>query len=194
LLETVWTIARLESASKVSCHQATLYRIAATLADDPVKMFSALVSADDVPGMRAQPIPGGELAASWLCSRIFAARPDQVAEARAFLGRVLHDCPKAHDATVICSELFTNAALHSRSALPGGKVTIRAEVREHEYIWLEVEDQGGDWVDASRDDESGRGLEVVAALSDYWGIVTRDPRRMVCARLDWPEHKLSGGR
>jgi anti-sigma regulatory factor (Ser/Thr protein kinase)/DNA-binding XRE family transcriptional regulator len=190
---SVWTIARLEGGPKVSCHRATLYRIAATLADDPESMFSALVAADDVPGAIGRLVPASKPAASWICSRVFAARPDQVGQARAFLGRVLHGCPMIYEVKVVCSELFTNSLRHSQSALPGGKVTIRAEVREHEYTWLEVEDQGGDWVDGSRGDEGGRGLEVVAALSDYWDIRTREARRTVCARLDWPEHQRSGG-
>ena len=138
-------------------------------------------------------MPSADQTASWICSRVFGARPEEAAEVRAFLGRVLHGCPMAYEAKVVCTELFTNSVLHSRSARPGGKVTIRAEVREHEYIWLEVEDQGGTWTKGSRGDESGRGLEVVAALSDYWDIRTRDPRRTVCARLDWPEHQRSGG-
>jgi anti-sigma regulatory factor (Ser/Thr protein kinase) len=188
-------LARLETGQVKSCHRATLYRIAAALADDPQSMFWELTAAEDVPAMKRQlALAYKPTASSWVCSRTFAARPDHVAEARAFLGRMLHGCPMAYEAKVICSELFTNAIRHSRSALPGGKVTIRAEVCEHEYTWLEVEDQGGDWTDASRDDEGGRGLEVVAALSDYWDIRNHDPQRMVCARLDWPDRQLSGGR
>lgn len=122
-----------------------------------------------------------------MCSRIFAGRADQVAKARAFVGRVLHGCPLIFETQMICSELVTNVVRHSRSALPGGKVTVRAEVRERDYTWLEVEDQGGDWIDDSHGDEGGRGLEVVAALSDYWDITGDETRRMVCARLDWPE-------
>jgi hypothetical protein len=29
------------------------------------------------------------------------------------------------------------------------------------------------------------------ALSDYWGVRTREPRRLVWARLDWTEHEPS---
>ncbi len=186
---SVWTIARLESGSKVSCHRATLYRIAALLSDDPKSTYCALVSADDVASARGPLTQIPEPETSWICSRIFPAVPEQVAEARAFLGRVLHGCPMIHDAQVVCSELFTNALRYSRSALPDGKVTIRVEVRDREYVWLEVEDQGGDWADGSQDDEHGRGLEVVAALSDYWIITTRQAQRMVCVRLDWPDHQ-----
>jgi anti-sigma regulatory factor (Ser/Thr protein kinase)/DNA-binding XRE family transcriptional regulator len=183
---SVRTMARLEGQRQVSCHRATLYRIAATLADDPEPVLSALVITDAAVVVRGSRVPQPAPVSSWLCSRVFPARPDQVAGARAFLGRVLHGCPMIYDAQVICSELLTNAVRHSRSGLPGGHVTVRAEVREHDYAWLEVEDQGGDWSTADHDDESGRGLEVVAALSDYWDIRGDDTRRMVCARLDWP--------
>ncbi len=97
-------MARLESRQAASCHRATLYRIAATLADEPESISSRLVVADQTTHPRARSMPTNEPATSWLCSRVFAARPDQVAEARAFLGRVLHDCPMVYEATVVCSE------------------------------------------------------------------------------------------
>lgn len=180
------TMARLEGQRAASCHRATLYRIAATLADDPGLVISALATTDgatEAPRLRmASSVP----VSWWLCSRIFLADPDQVREARAFLSRVLSGCPLIYEAQVICSELVTNAIRHSRSALSGGQVTVRAEVREHDYTWLEVEDQGGAWSQKCHSGEGGRGLEVVAALSDYWDIRGDEARRMVCARLDWP--------
>lgn len=181
------TMARLESQRAASCHRATLYRIAATLGDDPGPVISALTTRDGLAETPGRRMPRPEPVSSWLCSRIFPARPDQVSQARAFLGRVLHGCPKIYEAQVICSELVTNALRHSRSALPDGHVTVRAEVRERDYIWLEIEDQGGDWNQGSHDGDGGRGLEIVAALSDYWDIRGDETRRMVCARLDWPE-------
>lgn len=184
------TMARLESQRTASCHRATLYRIAATLADDPVLVMSALAVNDGTAQARSLRAPSSGLVSWWLCSRAFAARPDQVARARAFLGRVLDGCPLVFEAQLICSELVTNAIRHSRSALPGGQVTVRAEVRERDYIWLEVEDQGGDWTYGGHGDEDGRGLEVVAALSDYWDIHGDETRRTVCARLDWPALNL----
>jgi anti-sigma regulatory factor (Ser/Thr protein kinase)/DNA-binding XRE family transcriptional regulator len=181
------TVARLESERTASCHRATLYRIAATLADDPRRVISALAVTDRAAEPRELRMRSSGPLSSWLCSRVFAARPDQVREARAFLGRMLHGCPLIYETQLICSELVTNAVRHSRSALPGGQVTVRAEVRQHDYTWLEVEDQGGDWIEQSHDGDSGRGLEIVAELSDYWDIRGSDPRRMVCARLDWPQ-------
>jgi serine/threonine-protein kinase RsbW len=123
---------------------------------------------------------------SWKCSRTFPARADQVSQARAFLGRVLADCPMTGDAVLICSELATNAVLHSESARPGGQFTVRAEAREGDYVWLEVEDRGGRWVENGSSDLRGRGLEIVAELADYWDVRGDDTARVVCARLDWP--------
>jgi anti-sigma regulatory factor (Ser/Thr protein kinase) len=122
---------------------------------------------------------------SWNCSRTFPARPDQVSQARAFLGSALTDCPMAADAVLICSELCTNAVLHTNSARPGGQFTVRADVRDGEYVRIEVEDQGGRWIVGERCDERGRGLEIVAATADYWEIDGDDTGRVVRARLDW---------
>lgn len=126
------------------------------------------------------------LHSSWKCERSYPSRPDQVRLARDFLTRILGDCPKADDVILICSELCTNAIIHSNSAKPGGYFILRTEVHEDEYVWIEVEDQGGPWLEGGRDDEHGRGLEVVAALADDWDIEGDSLARVVRARLDWP--------
>ena len=128
----------------------------------------------------------------WKVSRVFRAQPDQVAQARRFLRRMLDGCPAADDAVLICSELVTNAVLHSDSAKPGGVFTVRAEVREGDYVWLEVEDQGGQWVSHEPSETSGRGLGIVASLADYWDVRGDDTARVVCARLDWPGSASDG--
>jgi len=115
------------------------------------------------------------------------ARPEQVTLARSFLGRMLADCRMRDDAVLICSELATNAIQHSDSAQPGGQFTVRAEVRDGDYVWVEVEDQGGRWAaEDEHSDQRGRGLEITAMLADYWDIRGDDTGRVVCARLDWP--------
>ena len=76
--------------------------------------------------------------------------------------------------------------LHSASARPGGQLTVCAIVREYDYLWIEVRDQGGQWVHGRSSELSGRGLEIVAALADYWDVRGDDTGRMVCARFDWP--------
>jgi anti-sigma regulatory factor (Ser/Thr protein kinase) len=76
--------------------------------------------------------------------------------------------------------------VHSDSKRPGGRFTVRAEVREGDYAWIEVEDQGGRWAPGESPDQGGRGLMIVSALADYWDIRGDDTARLVCARLDWP--------
>jgi serine/threonine-protein kinase RsbW len=122
----------------------------------------------------------------WTCSRTFPACADQVGEARAFLGRVLANCEMTGDVVLICSELAANAVLHSDSSRPGGWFTVRAEVREGDYVWIEVEDQGGRWAPGESPGHGGRGLAIVAQLADYWDVRGDDTQRVVCARLDWP--------
>lgn len=122
---------------------------------------------------------------SWTCSMAFPGRTDQVSQARAFLGRLLADCPMRDDAVLICSELAANAVLHSDSARPRGEFTVRVEAREGVYVRIEIEDQGGR-AEAGRSDHGGRGLEIVAYLADYWDIRGDNTARTACARLDWP--------
>ena len=123
---------------------------------------------------------------SWKCERRYPARPDQVRLAREFLAHALRDCPKASDAVSICSELCTNAIVHSNSSKPGGYFILRAEVHEGDYLCVEVEDQGGPWVERDSDDEHGRGLAIVGTLADTWDIEGDELARVVSARLNWP--------
>lgn len=123
---------------------------------------------------------------SWKCSWTFPAQAEQVAQARKFLSRMLADCRMHDDAVLICSELATNAIQHSESGQPGGQFTVRAEVRDGDYVWVEVEDQGGRWAENEYSDQRGRGLEIIAMLADYWDVRGDDTGHVVCARLDWP--------
>ncbi|MGH3155981.1 MAG: ATP-binding protein, partial [Streptosporangiaceae bacterium] len=86
---------------------------------------------------------------------------------------------------LICSELAANAVVHSASARPGGRFVVRVEVREADYVWIEVQDEGGRWAEGEHPGQGGRGLGIVAALADYWDIRGDDTGRVVCARLDW---------
>jgi serine/threonine-protein kinase RsbW len=141
--------------------------------------------------MRPPPVPRACAAADATaddtsCSRTFPASPEQVTQARRFLSRFLDTCPLADDALLICSELATNAIVHSESGKGEGWFVLRVEVRDQDYVWLEVEDQGGRWDGGHRCDESGRGLEIVALMASYWDVRGDDTGRIVCARLDWP--------
>jgi anti-sigma regulatory factor (Ser/Thr protein kinase) len=92
----------------------------------------------------------------------------------------------ADDVIVCASELATNAAIHSRSASPGGTFTVHAEVASGDYAWIEVHDGGGPWVPTTPDPLRGRGLDIVGALATDWGIDGDDRARIVWARFDWP--------
>ena len=89
----------------------------------------------------------------------------------------------------MASELSTNAIVHSRSGLPGGVFTVRAEVHPGDFAWLEVEDQGGPWMEHEADEEHGRGLAIVKTLAGdgNWTVEngTTPGTRVVWVWLDW---------
>ncbi|MBY8879310.1 ATP-binding protein [Actinacidiphila acidipaludis] len=83
----------------------------------------------------------------------------------------------AEDATetavLLLSELVTNAVRHSR--VPGRHVEVRCVLTEA-ALRVEVSDAGhGVPVlrEADDEDESGRGLALVAALAQKWGVLPR---------------------
>ena len=104
-------------------------------------------------------------------SRSYPGRADHVGEARRFLTSVLDDWPAAYDAILCLSELAANSVTHSNSRQPGGQFTIRASVRHRDRVRVEVEDQGGPWINpACTDGQHGRGLFIVSQLASDWGI------------------------
>ncbi|MFW6693974.1 ATP-binding protein [Streptomyces sp. MAR4 CNX-425] len=101
------------------------------------------------------------------------ARPASVAEARAYVRRLTGRWRLCDDvcgaAQVVISELVTNAVLHAG----GGRIVCRLAPRPY-GVRLEVRDQGGSYgvpirTVAGPEDECGRGLSLVAALSEAWG-------------------------
>jgi serine/threonine-protein kinase RsbW len=105
---------------------------------------------------------------------------------RADLRILLAGCPVVDDVIQCAAELAANAVRHSKSRLAGGAFTVRAEIYPNDYIWIEVEDDGGPWLDAARDPGRGHGLEIVNALASDWGVEGDEASRVVWARLDWP--------
>lgn len=115
--------------------------------------------------------------------KTFHGRADQVRDARRYVARYLNGCPAAADAIMIVSELASNAVLHSDSA--GQFFTIRCELFSS-YVWVEVEDLGGEWHCKAEEDRP-HGLAIINALAgpDNWGIDGDATGRVVWARLAW---------
>jgi anti-sigma regulatory factor (Ser/Thr protein kinase) len=125
-------------------------------------------------------------APSWACSRSYPGQPGQVAQARAFLAYVLHDCPVADDAVLLCSELCANAVQYSESRRPRGQFTLHAKVCPGSWVWCGVEDEGGTWRKRPRDPERMHGLDIVCAVTrGGWGVVEEACSRLVWYRLAW---------
>ena len=103
-------------------------------------------------------------------TREFAAVPEQVGQARGFLAGALGGCPAAHDVVLCLSELAGNSVLHSASRRSGGMFTVRAEIREGDYVRIEVRDEGGAWNERPGPDLHAHGLAIVRALADESGV------------------------
>jgi serine/threonine-protein kinase RsbW len=102
-------------------------------------------------------------------SRDFPAVPSQAREARLFLAALLGGRRDADEAVLCLSELVGNACLHSRSREPGGRFTVRAQLRG-EQLRVEVRDGGGQWGESRcPDDLHGRGLVIVSRLARRCG-------------------------
>ncbi|WP_051723042.1 ATP-binding protein [Streptomyces albus] len=89
----------------------------------------------------------------------------------------------------IVAELAANAALHGRA--PGRDFRLTLTLRGADTLRIEVTDTRGDHLPpvtperASPDAESGRGLLLVEALADRWGVTTGPPpQKTVWAELD----------
>jgi serine/threonine-protein kinase RsbW len=115
-----------------------------------------------------------------LAGRRFAGLPGQVGVARRWLANMIDGFASADEVLLACSELASNAVMHSDSGLPGGVFTVRLTITS-EFIRIEVLDQGGPWsgqrhpVDDPDEQQKaasqrGRGLAIVAAITDAWGI------------------------
>ncbi len=110
---------------------------------------------------------------------------EHIRAVRADLRALLAECPKADEVILCASELAANAAIHSRSRLPGGTFVVRAAVNPGQYVRIEVEDNGGPWTPAKGDPTGHHGLDIVRALTADWGIHGDRTTRSIWARFDW---------
>lgn len=130
----------------------------------------------------------------------YAGAAEQISSVRADLRALLRECPVADDVVLCASELAANAALHSRSCLPGGTFNVRTAISKDAYVCIEVEDGGGPWTAVAEDQIGRHGLDIVGALASEWGIDGDVTTRRVWARFDWSitrceaQHKQSEAR
>ncbi|MET8506367.1 ATP-binding protein [Streptomyces sp. NPDC004787] len=115
--------------------------------------------------------------------------------ARAFVRTALADWgldARAEDVLVCVSELATNALLHG--VPPGRGYRLQLSLTHPGPLRVEVHDSG-DGTPAVREpsDESGRGLLLVEALADRWGVGERNPGKIVwCEFGDLGDVRLRG--
>ncbi|MET9661431.1 ATP-binding protein [Streptomyces sp. NPDC006510] len=102
-------------------------------------------------------------------------------------------CEDRADEVLLCvSELVTNAVLHGVPPGRGFRLHLYLEPADG-TLRIEVHDSGGGEVRladswAASDEEGGRGLRLVAALADKWGVGERNPGKVV-----WCEFEVSAG-
>src|SRR3954447_19333315 len=114
-------------------------------------------------------IEAGAVVVRALTELVLAAEVEAVPQARRFAAQALVDEPVGvvDAAALIITELMTNAALHGR-----GPVTVRIRPTG-DRVRVEVQDTGSGvpMIPAqSTDAMTGRGLRLVAALSQSWGV------------------------
>ena len=117
----------------------------------------------------------------------YPASTEYIRVVRSDLRPLLRDCPMGDEVILCVSELAANAALHSRSRLPGGTFTVRARINPGDHAQIEVEDQGGAWTPGKSDCSGHHGLDIVRALATDWGIEGDRTTRTTWARFDWPD-------
>lgn len=124
--------------------------------------------------------------------KFFKARPESIGQARSFTSKTLTDwgLPDRVEEIRLCvSELATNAMLHGTA--PGHGFLVKLDVRE-EAVRIEVHDslrQHPEARQAAATDTSGRGLTLVDALADGWGVQDRTPT----GKIVWCSFKAAEG-
>jgi anti-sigma regulatory factor (Ser/Thr protein kinase) len=101
----------------------------------------------------------------------FPATASQITRARQFLASFLADSPLAPDAVLCLSEVASNSVIHSNSRSEGGNFTISVLRYDDGHFRVEVEDQGGAWIERTKPEgQISLGLRIVGQLARKWGI------------------------
>ena len=128
--------------------------------------------------VRSRPRPAPRRRHAVLGSLTIPGRPEEVRRTRAFVTRTLAAAGKgdnidSHAATLLTSELVTNAIRHSASGYPAGTVTI-VTVNVPDGVLIEVLDDGSAGTPVVRSDllaQNGHGLYLVQQMAAQWGFL-----------------------
>lgn len=114
-------------------------------------------------------------------ARTFARSAASVGKARDFVTTVVGVCDRTDDIRVCVSELATNALQHT----PAGRRFLVRIIFSEGVVRIEVHDASGATPclrTPADTDERGRGLMLVSALADDWGVADRSgPGKFVWA-------------
>jgi anti-sigma regulatory factor (Ser/Thr protein kinase) len=116
-------------------------------------------------------------------SRVFLPVPESIAAVRRFVSRILgrwREPDLVADATLISSELATNAILHARSPF---RVSVDRSVG---VICISVQDAAGGLAEQQEvpaEALNGRGMAIVEALSRRWGCDNLPSGKVVWAEI-----------
>jgi two-component sensor histidine kinase len=107
-----------------------------------------------------------------IVSRTFSNRRTSVIDARHFTLTVLEGMPGdfVDSVVLMVSELATNAVQHARS-----RFELVIDCEDDGVVTVQVSDQGPGEAEPRNPrvtDVSGRGLQIVRALADEWGVQT----------------------
>lgn len=130
------------------------------------------------------PLRQGERA-TFNATREASAVPDTRHFVQAKLAEWAVDDDTAETAVLLASELVTNAVRHGH-----GDVRLRLR-RACDALYIEVDDDGSASPDrrhADINDEGGRGLQLVEALSEAWGARPLDHGKSVWCAIKLPPH------
>jgi anti-sigma regulatory factor (Ser/Thr protein kinase) len=123
-----------------------------------------------------------------LGSLTIPGRPEQVGLARAFVARTLgthHVGADADAATLLTSEIVTNAIQHTKSGVDGGTVNI-VVIGVSRGVLVEVIDDGSAGTPVVKGDlyaAEGHGLFLVQHVAAQWGYLRRSGGTTVWFRL-----------
>jgi anti-sigma regulatory factor (Ser/Thr protein kinase) len=126
-----------------------------------------------------------------MASRRFRCQPEAVTAARSFVRDALVDQPLeiTQAAELMASELATNCVRHART-------DFELVIRSRDQIRIEVRDTGDGRptpLSPAPRDPSGRGLLIVEAMSDEWGVIPASDGKTVWFTLPQSEEQDQRG-